>query len=97
MEIMLENNVKTKQVIVYEVLKDLPEWFGLDDALNEYVKNSSKYLLWVAKENDEILGFISLKETALKVAEIYCMGVKKSGINKELEQDCSLRLKNMLN
>lgn len=77
LEIVLENNVKTKQVIVNEVLKDLPEWFGLDDALNEYVINSSKYLLWVAKENDELLGFISLKETALKVAEIYCMGVKK--------------------
>ncbi|MFI3622241.1 5'-nucleotidase C-terminal domain-containing protein [Vagococcus fluvialis] len=52
---MLENNVKTKQVIVNEVLKDLPEWFRLDDALNEYVINSSKYLLWVVKENDQIV------------------------------------------
>lgn len=77
LEITLENNAKTKQIIVYEVLKDLPEWFGLEEAIKEYVKNSSKYLLWAAKENNEILGFISLKETAQKVAEIYCMGVKK--------------------
>ena len=30
MKITLENRPKNKQIIVSEVLKDLPEWFGMD-------------------------------------------------------------------
>jgi len=50
MKITLENNPNNKQRIVSEVLKDLPEWFGMDDTIAEYVENSATYPLWVAKK-----------------------------------------------
>lgn len=84
MEIFLESNSDSKQKIVSEVLKDLPEWFGMEDALEEYVHNSIRYRLWVAKNSNEIIGFINLKETAPNVGEIYCMGVKKKWHGKKI-------------
>ncbi len=84
MKIILEEKSENKRIIVNEVLKDLPEWFGMDDAISDYVENSVKYPLWVAKKDDEVLGFINLKETALEVGEVYCMGIKKNWHNNKI-------------
>ncbi|MDR2276365.1 MAG: GNAT family N-acetyltransferase [Vagococcus sp.] len=84
MKITLENSPKNKQIIVSEVLKDLPEWFGMDDSITEYIENSAIYPLWVAKKYNEVLGFINLKETAENVGEIYCMGIKKKWHGKKI-------------
>ena len=46
MKITLENRPKNKQIIVSEVLKDLPEWFGMDDFIAEYIENSAIYRLY---------------------------------------------------
>ena len=77
MKIILETSSKNKKEIVSEVLQDLPEWFGLPEAIEEYVIKCQEYPLWVAKDNHKIIGFISLKETSRFTAEIYCMGVKR--------------------
>ena len=82
MAIRREKDSEMKQLIVKEVLMDLPEWFGIESAIDEYVEKSSEYPLWVAREEDTILGFISLKQTAQKVGEIYCMGIKKNWHNQ---------------
>lgn len=81
-----ERNEKHK--IVKEVLLDLPEWFGLEESTETYIKESENLTLLVAKDRNNILGFITLKETSESACEIHCMGIKKEhhrkGIGKKL-------------
>ncbi|MBO1298716.1 MULTISPECIES: GNAT family N-acetyltransferase [unclassified Enterococcus] len=91
MRIYLVEEVVEKKKIVQEILADLPEWFGLPDSTQEYVENCQNYPLWALQENNESIGFISLKETSKATGEVYCMGVKKAyhhqGIGKRLLQE----------
>lgn len=77
-----------KSKIVKEVLLDLPEWFGIPESLEGYVKEAEHLPLWVAKVAQETVGFICLKETSEETAELSCMGIKKkfhhNGIGKQL-------------
>lgn len=90
-EIVIENvkNSEEKSEIVGEVLLDLPDWFGLPESTNQYILDSRELPLWVAKICDDIIGFITLKETSEYTCEIHCMGIKKAyhrkGIGKKLQ------------
>lgn len=72
-----ETNTKLKTDIVKEILSDLPEWFGMEEATSKYITQAAFYPLWSATCNGEFIGFINLKETSPDVAEIYSMGVKQ--------------------
>ena len=90
-EIVIGNvkDIEEKSKIVEEVLADLPDWFGLPESTNQYIKDSRELPLWVAKKCDDIIGFITLKETSKDTCEIHCMGIKKAyhrkGIGKKLQ------------
>ncbi len=77
-----------KAEIVKEVLHDLPEWFGLPESTKEYIEQSRKLPLFVARNSDQIIGFITLQATSEAVCEIHCMGIKKKfhrqGIGQKL-------------
>lgn len=77
LKLIFEENIQVKEKGIREVLTDLPEWFGIESSLDEYVTNCQNYPSWLAVDNEEVLGFISLKETSKVTAEIYCMGIKK--------------------
>ena len=66
-----------KAEIVKEVLHNLPEWFGLPESTQEYVEQSRELPLFVARNSDQIIGFITLQATSEAVCEIHCMGIKK--------------------
>lgn len=82
------DNLKEKKEIVSEVLLDLPEWFGLAESTKHYIQDSKKLPLWVARNNLETIGFITLAESSLETGELHCMGIKKAyhrkGIGKRL-------------
>lgn len=81
-------NEKDKGKICRNILNQLPEWFGKNDGITQYAKESKVSHLWVAIENDEPIGFIMLKETSPYTVEISVMGVLKEyqrkGIGAEL-------------
>ena len=64
-----------KKTIARKILEALPEYFGLEDSLNEYVETSEHLPFWAAYDNLEPIGFITLKNTSDSCGEIYCMGV----------------------
>jgi|SRR5699024_4810762 len=66
-----------KEDISKEILLDLPEWFGLPDSTDTYIKEAKERPFWVAKNKEVLLGFITLNETSVDCAEVHCMGVKK--------------------
>lgn len=81
-----------KEQICKSILSNLPEWFGIESAITSYAKESKDMLFWTATLDDEIAGFITLKETSPHTMELYVMGVLKEfhgkGIGKKLFQSC---------
>ncbi len=66
-----------KRAIAREVLEDLPEWFGIPESTEEYIRESGNMPFFAAVEGENVLGFISMKETSSFACEIYVTGVKK--------------------
>jgi coenzyme F420-0:L-glutamate ligase / coenzyme F420-1:gamma-L-glutamate ligase len=55
------------------VLRDLPDWFGIEEATREYIESAAA-LPTFAVEPD--LGFVCLKQHTPAAAELYVMGVR---------------------
>ena len=77
-----------KERIAREVLFALPEWFGIPESTEEYVRESRELPFFAWKEKDENAGFASLRQTGEGTAEIFVIGVKKEfhgrGIGRSL-------------
>ena len=77
-----------KMAVVDEVLKDLPEWFGIPESTQAYIEGAKDLRVWAAYQESDVVGFISLSYSSEDCAEIDCLGVKKSfqgqGIGREL-------------
>jgi len=81
-------NPERKARIVTEVLLDLPEWFGLPESTKSYIEDARQLPLWVAKRDEEIIGFVTLAESSRDTGNLHCMGIKKpyhrKGIGSQL-------------
>jgi len=66
-----------KRAIAREILADLPEWFGIPESTEEYIRESGNMPFFAAMAGEEPVGFFALKETSPYTCEIYVCGVKK--------------------
>ena len=66
-----------KQAISRAVLEALPEWFGIPEAREEYIRESEDKLFFAAMDGENLVGFLYLKETGRDTVELYVMGVLK--------------------
>lgn len=77
-----------KRTIARKVLEALREWFEVDESREQYIRESADQIFIAAKENDEYVGFLCLKETGNATVELAVMGVLKnyhrSGIGRQL-------------
>ncbi|BBB90972.1 MAG TPA: GNAT family N-acetyltransferase [Methylomusa anaerophila] len=83
------NDEAMKSLHTKEILRSLPEWFGNEKALCEYVKNVAKLPYWIAlNQNESSVGFISVKIHYGNTGDIYVFGVlpeyHNQGIGKKL-------------
>jgi coenzyme F420-0:L-glutamate ligase / coenzyme F420-1:gamma-L-glutamate ligase len=60
--------------ITESVLRDLPEWFGIEESIRAYVDGAGE-LPTFAVEPD--VGFLALKQHTPRAAELYVMGVRR--------------------
>ena len=67
-----------KMAVVAEVLKDLPEWFGIPESTQAYIEGAKDLRVWAAYQESDVVGFISLSYSSEDCAEIDCLGVKKT-------------------
>lgn len=77
-----------KQKITRYILEALPDWFGIPEAREEYIQDSTGKIFFAAYEADKPTGFIYLKQTGKDTVEVAVMGVLKEyhrkGIGKAL-------------
>ena len=79
-----------KMAVVAEVLKDLPEWFGIPESTQAYIEGAKDLKVWAAFQESNLLGFVSLSYSSEDCAEIDCLGVKKLIKVEELGVNCLL-------
>ena len=77
-----------KQAIARKVLEALTDWFGVEDSREEYISGSANWTFFAAKEEEEAVGFLCLKETGKATVELAVMGVlqdyHRNGIGRQL-------------
>ena len=77
-----------KQAIARNVLEALTEWFEVEESREGYIKDCADWTFLAAKEDDNIMGFLCLKETGNATVELAVMGVMKeyhrNGAGREL-------------
>ncbi len=87
MEIRQITDDSEKQNITRLILEALPDWFGIQEAREEYIAESDHKIFFCAFEESPV-GFLYLKETGSSTVELYVMGVLKEfhrkGIGREL-------------
>ena len=75
MALSVEYSAKGDPKVAETILRSLPEWFGIEESTKTYIEESKTLPMIIAKENNEAVGFISLKIHSEYTAEIYVMGV----------------------
>ena len=73
-----------KMAVVAEVLKDLPEWFGIPESTQAYIEGAKDLQVWAAYQERDLAGFVSLSYSSEDCAEIDCLGVKKAYQGREI-------------
>ncbi len=81
-----KNNEKCS--ICEQVLRALPNWFGIEEAIREYINGAKENTFLSAYVGDTPIGFLSVKEHNEFTSEIYVVGILKEfhrrGIGKRL-------------
>lgn len=88
MKIKIIDDYYDKQNIAREILESLPEWFGITDTRENYIRESKDQIFFAAFEEHQVKGFLCLKPTSKDTLEISVIGVFKhfhrQGIGKQL-------------
>jgi len=81
-----------KSKICEQVLRSLPEWFGNEASILEYIQGVRDKPLYAAFDDDTPIGFVSVETHNSYTCEIYVMGISKAyhkqGIGKKLVEVC---------
>ena len=64
-----------KRTIARRILENLHDWFEIDESREQYIRECSEWMFFVAKEKDDYAGFLCLKETGWQTVELAVMGV----------------------
>ena len=77
MRIQMLDDRQEKQRVARVILEALPEWLGIPEARENYIRESADEIMLVSSEGGEPDGFLCLKETGRDTLELAVMGVLK--------------------
>lgn len=76
MEIIVKGPFLDRSSVCGPILCSLPEWFGIEKATVQYIKDTDVLPTLVALVGDQAVGFLTLKEHNEYAAEIHVIGVR---------------------
>lgn len=76
--IHLIENKEQKAALCREVLRGLPDWFGIPEAIEEYAEACRELPLWADLDGERPRGFLAYRQTGPSAGEVYVMGVARS-------------------
>lgn len=74
MNIIEITDAREKSALCERVLRALPEWFGIESSLADYVQSVRELPVYAAMEGNAAVGFLALKDHNAHTAEIHVMG-----------------------
>jgi ribosomal protein S18 acetylase RimI-like enzyme len=88
MDFKIEGPLYNQSSVCIPILRMLPDWFGIEAAIVNYEHEIEHLPTFLAKEDGQVLGFLSLKQHNPFSAEIYVMAVRpdshRGGIGRAL-------------
>jgi len=75
MEYKIEGPLLEQSALCAPILRLLPEWFGIEDALLQYEREIESLPTFLAKAGEDALGFLTIKQHFPRAAEVLVMGV----------------------
>ena len=82
---------------VEPILRALPEWFGIEKATQQYIKDADTMASMLAKDGEQVIGFITIRMHFPESADIHCMGIlpkyHRKGIGRQLVSALETHLK----
>ncbi len=77
-----------KAQISNDILRALPEWFGIEASIVDYVSECKNMPMYALYSGDQVIGFVALKEHFTGSCELYVLGILKEfhrqGLGKQL-------------
>lgn len=97
MTIKFVDNPSERGRICETILRSLPDWFGIESAILDYIKDVQTMDTWIASDGQEVLGFISINKHNKVTAEVHVMGVlpghHRRGVGRLLLQEAEKYLR----
>lgn len=59
-----------------QIMRSLPKWFGIEEAIVDYAKSTETMENYVAEESGQVVGFITLNQRSPVSTEVHCMAVR---------------------
>lgn len=85
--IRIVDDIEEKQRITRSILTALPEWFGIPESTENYIRESANEIMVASFEEEKANGFLCLKETGKDTVELAVMGVLKTHHRKGIGRD----------
>jgi len=86
-----------KAAVCEPILRSLPQWFGIEEAIVHYVGEIEHLPTFLAYQADPVIGFLSVKIHNSYAAEVYVMGIRaeaqRHGIGQALMQQAEAFLR----
>ena len=76
MNFTLEGPLFIQSSLCAPLLRGLPDWFGIEEAIRQYEQEIGHLPTFLATADKDLLGFLSLKQHSPYSVEIYVMAVR---------------------
>jgi ribosomal protein S18 acetylase RimI-like enzyme len=87
---VVEGPLLGKGAVCEPVLRSLPDWFGIEEAIVRYGKEIDNLPTFLVHDGETLVGFLSVKQHFPRSAEVYVMGVRQEahrcGVGRALMQ-----------
>ena len=75
MDITLQGPALGQASLCEPILRALPEWFGIEEATRQYIRDVDTLPTFLAMVDDRVVGFLTFRQHSEYAAEIHVMGV----------------------
>ncbi|VAW39807.1 hypothetical protein MNBD_CHLOROFLEXI01-342 [hydrothermal vent metagenome] len=75
MTLQIEGPLLEQSEICEPILRALPDWFGIEESTQAYVRDTAVLPTFIARDTDQPVGFLTIKHHSDYAAEIQVMGV----------------------
>ena len=97
MPLIIKGPLLEQGAVCEPILRALPDWFGIEEATQQYVRDIETLPTLLAVLDDAVVGFLTLKQHTAYAWEIHVMGVRpeahRRGVGRTLIEQAEAYLR----